>query len=323
MCLKQSATSSHPSGSIWLRPCMQAPAGLTKQQLTDLVYQTVDANGMHDHVHSEWGEWEHEFDITTLPVFSTHALPFPHHQHYHRTAPRRCSPPDGQPGAEAHAVPEPWHHPRPAPGRHHPGVQGGGAGAQGGWAGSECGHTMPGRWREGWGCVCGGGRGAARGADQLKCRRDTCTVCAPLSGCQPLHPPHPTPHPTPCTGGGYPALHLPRAAGRARRAGGGGGSGRGWELGDGAHDAALCCAMTSAPRHPAMPSTVDASQAGWALRPKMAREVACRDACVPHSLRWPAYRIRAGTRTPSSTASRPASRCRSWCEGKTVWHGVM
>ena len=173
------------------------------------------------------------------------------------------------------------------------------------------------------GAVCVWGGGAARGADQLKCRRDTCTVCAPLSGCQPLHPPHPTPHPTPCTGGGYPALHLPRAAGRARRAGGGGGSGRGWELGDGAHDAALCCAMTSAPRHPAMPSTVDASQAGWALRPKMAREVACRDACVPHSLRWPAYRIRAGTRTPSSTASRPASRCRSWCEGKTVWHGVM
>ena len=40
----------------WLSPvhAKRPPAGLTKQQLTDLVYQTADANGMHDHVHSEY-----------------------------------------------------------------------------------------------------------------------------------------------------------------------------------------------------------------------------------------------------------------------------
>lgn len=36
------------------RPCLTLsarPAGLTKQQVAQLVYDTVDANGMRDHVH--------------------------------------------------------------------------------------------------------------------------------------------------------------------------------------------------------------------------------------------------------------------------------
>ncbi len=58
--------------------------------------------------------------------------------------PVRCAhPADGDPGSEAHTLPEPRHHHRPAHRSHHPRVQGGRKGRRGG--GSKAGSHAPGR----------------------------------------------------------------------------------------------------------------------------------------------------------------------------------